>query len=343
MRNTKLSAAYLKSNRQFKLCFLIAFTLLTIFGLSFSPLSDAASLYNSDSKAQTLCNLDQYKERETTGALFSVKKDNKLLAYVFGSMHVGYGPIKSLPKPIELALLKSKKYYVEWYPNDGKKSEQEIDAMFPEKGIQNLKTVLNAENYRTLSDHLDTLKLSPTERALSESLHPSKLIQDLLHPDPPELKKSSALDHQLLLLVIQHGLEVDGLETTQEHWLPLAAINTVERFNLSATESLKELTCTTCLEERRQMGLCTLELTRLGEPDLLVSMLEKFSESRPIAKEHLETIAFSRNTGMTKKIASLLGKDPIFFVSIGAMHLGGKRGVLQGLRDLGYTIEKVTE
>lgn len=300
-------------------------------------------LVNSDSKAQALCNLDQYKERETTGALFSVKKDNKLLAYVFGSLHVGYGPIKSLPKPIERALLKSKKYYVEWYPNDGKKSEREIDAMFPEKGIQNLKTVLNAENYRTLSEYLDTLKLSPTERAFTESLHPNKLIQDLLQPDPPELKKSTPLDHQLLLLVIQHGLEVEGLETTQEHWLPLVPINKVERLNLSATESLKELTCTTCLEERRQMGLCTLELTRLGEPDLLVSVMEKFSETRPISKENLEIIAFSRNAGMTNKIASALGKEPTFFVSIGALHLGGKRGVLQGLRDIGYTVEKVTE
>ncbi len=310
-----------------------------------SSISLLLLLVNSNSKAQTqaLCNLDQYKERETTGALFSVKKDSKLLAYVFGSMHVGYGPNKSLPKPIEVALLKSKKYYVEWYPNNGKKSEEETDAIFPEKGVRDLKTVLNAENYKTLSRHLDTLKLSPTERASTESLHPYKVIPDLVHPDPPELHQSTPLDNQLLLLVIQHGLELGGLETTQEHWLPIAAITTDERVNLSSAESLKELTCIACLEERRQMGLCMLELTRLGEPDLLVSMLEKFNESRPIAKEHLETIAFSRNSGMTKKIASLLGKEPTFFVSIGALHLGGKRGVLQGLRDKGYTVEKVPE
>jgi uncharacterized protein YbaP (TraB family) len=309
----------------------------------------ASSLYlllmlvSSDSKAQALCDIDLYKGKETTGMLFSVKRNNDLLAYVFGSMHVGYGPIKSLPKPIEVALLKSKKYYVEWYPNDGKKSEEETNAIFPEKGVRDLKTVLNAENYKTLSRHLDTLKLSPTERASTESLHPNRVIPDLVHPDPPELHQSKPLDNQLLLLVIQHGLELGGLETTQEHWLPIAAVTTDERVNLSSAESLKELTCITCLEERRQMGLCTLELTRLGEPDLLVSMLEKFNESRPIAKEHLETIAFSRNTGMTKKIASALGKEPTFFVSIGALHLGGKRGVLQGLRDLGYTVKKVTE
>nr|WP_315468026.1 TraB/GumN family protein [uncultured Undibacterium sp.] len=300
-------------------------------------------LVNSDAKAQALCNIDQIKVKETTGMLFSVKKDDNLLAYVFGSLHVGYGPIKNLPKPVEIALLKSKKYYVEWHPVDDKKSVQETDIIFPEKGIRNLKTVLSDDNYRTLSEHLDILKLSPSERAFAESLHPNKLIQDLLEPDPPELHKSTPLDHQLLLLVIQHGIEVGGLETTQEHWLPIAAVTTDKRINLSATESIKELLCITCLEERRQIGPCTLELTRIGEPDLLVSMLEKFYDRRPIAKEHLATIAFSRNAGMIKKISSTLGKEPTFFVNIGALHLGGKHGVLQGLRDLGYTVEKVTE
>ncbi len=297
----------------------------------------------SESKAGTICDIARFKDKETTGTLFAVKEKNNILAYLFGSIHKGYEPIKSLPKPVEMALLKSKKYFIEWYPNNGKKSVQETDAIFPEKGIQNLKTVLNAENYRTLSEYLDTLKLSPTERAFAESLHPNKLIQELLQPDPPELHKSTPLDDQLLLLVIQHGIEVGGLETTQEHWLPIAATTTSERVNLSATESLKELSCVTCLEERRRLSLCMLELTRIGEPDLLVSILEKFNASRPIAREHLESIAFSRNAGMTKRIASVLGKEPTFFVAIGALHLGGKHGVLQGLKDLGYTVEKVTE
>lgn len=313
-------------NSFYRLFFILSFVLMTL-----------------ESRAQNICNIEQLQRRETTGMLFAVKENKQILAYLFGSIHIGYEPIKKLPKPVEVALSQSKKYYVEWHPDDDKKSRQEADLIFPDKGVRNLKTVLNAENYKILSAHLDQLNMSPEARASAESLHPNKLIPDLIDPDPPELKKSTPLDHLLLMSVLMHGQELGGIETTQEHWLPIAAITTDEQINLLAAESLKELSCNTCRKGRAQLSLCTLELTRLGEADQLVAILEKFNDSRPIAKAHMGTVVNARNAGMTKKIASLLRKEPTFFVNIGSLHLGGKLGVLQGLRDLGYTVEKVTE
>lgn len=301
------------------------------------------NVINIDAKSQAVCDIEQIKKREFSGMLFSIKEGANLLGYLFGGIHQGYEPIKALPKPVEIALSRSKKVYVEWFPNSPGGEQQELDVLFPERSVRNLKMVLNDRNYKTLGAHLDKLNLTSDARINAESLHPNKLIPDLIDPSPLALNNSASLDNLIMLSSIEHGLKFDGIESTQEHWLPIAAVTTDEEINLLAGETLRELPCDSCREERRQMGLCTLELTRVGEADQLILIHDKFHESRPVAKAHFETVVLSRNVGMAKKIASLLGKEPPFFISIGALHLGGKMGVIQHLRDLGYTVEKVTE
>lgn len=133
-----------------------------------------------------------------------------------------------------------------------------------------------------------------------------------------------------------------GIESSSQHWEPILS-TTNEETNAMTEESLKEISCPSCIAERQEFLLCLAEITRAGDPDQLIAMYDRFYEHRAVAKEHMNRIAISRNAGMTNNIARLLGKESTFFVSIGALHLGGKRGVLQGLRDLGYTVEKVTE
>lgn len=332
MRNTKLSAAKPNPNRQLKLAYLSAFTLLTMLCLYFSPRSHATSL----------CDVEKTKNQNFTGMLFKVKKDNEISAYIFGSLHRGYSRITEISKPVDIALSQSKKLYFEWIEGDSTSDPQYLRDIFPAAKPDRLKSILSHELYLRLSTYLDSLKMPADERASMENWHPSYLMSTLLDHYPDEMNQSASLDIHLQVEALKKKIGMAGIESSSQHWVPILS-TTNEETNAMTEESLKEVSCPSCIAERREFLLCSAEITRIGDPDQLIVMYDRFYENKPVAKEHMKRIAISRNPGMTNNIASKLGKEATFFVSIGALHLGGKLGVLQGLRDLGYTVEKVDE
>lgn len=67
--------------------------------------------------------------------------------------------------------------------------------------------------------------------------------------------------------------------------------------------------------------------------EIMVDM-SKENDSHP---EFMEYILFQRNADWLTKIPDLINNDASFIV-VGALHLPGEKGILQGLRNLGYTI-----
>ncbi len=51
-----------------------------------------------------------------------------------------------------------------------------------------------------------------------------------------------------------------------------------------------------------------------------------------------EKIIYERNVKMTEKIANFLKTDQSYFIAVGALHLVGKRGILESLRAKGYQV-----
>ncbi len=274
--------------------------------------------------------------------LFKVKKQNETSAYIFGSLHRGYSRITEISKPVDIALSQSKKLYFEWVEGGSTNDPQYLRDIFPTAKPDRLKSILSDELYLRLSTYLDSLKMPADERASMENWHPNYLMSTLLDHYPDEMNQSVSLDIHLQVEALKKKIGMAGIESSSQHWEPILS-TTNEETNAMTEESLKEISCPSCIAERQEFLLCAAEITRAGDPDQLIAMYDRFYEHRPVAKEHMNRIAISRNAGMTNNIARLLGKESTFFVSIGALHLGGKRGVLQGLRDLGYTVEKVTE
>lgn len=67
---------------------------------------------------------------------------------------------------------------------------------------------------------------------------------------------------------------------------------------------------------------------------------EKLNNSCDYTPEENDLLIYSRNTDWLKKMPAIMAKAPTFFV-VGALHLPGDKGVLDGLRKLGYTVEGV--
>jgi uncharacterized protein len=67
---------------------------------------------------------------------------------------------------------------------------------------------------------------------------------------------------------------------------------------------------------------------------------KSFSENgrfRPI----YEKLIYKRNRNMARKIEGFLGTNGTYFVVVGAAHLLGDRGIIQLLREKGYTVEQL--
>lgn len=65
---------------------------------------------------------------------------------------------------------------------------------------------------------------------------------------------------------------------------------------------------------------------------------EKLNNSCDNTPEEDNLLIYNRNADWLKKMPAIMAKAPTFFV-VGALHLPGDKGVLDGLRKLGYTVE----
>ncbi len=70
------------------------------------------------------------------------------------------------------------------------------------------------------------------------------------------------------------------------------------------------------------------------------AMDKKMGNACDATDEEMETLVYNRNSRWLMLMPSMMQQMPTFFV-VGAGHLPGSRGVLQGLRQLGYTVEGV--
>jgi uncharacterized protein YbaP (TraB family) len=65
---------------------------------------------------------------------------------------------------------------------------------------------------------------------------------------------------------------------------------------------------------------------------------EENGEDEKLQKLFEELMITNRNKTMVRRAIPLIVKDKTF-IAVGAAHLGGKNGIIQLLRDQGYTVE----
>jgi uncharacterized protein YbaP (TraB family) len=73
---------------------------------------------------------------------------------------------------------------------------------------------------------------------------------------------------------------------------------------------------------------------------LKAAMNEKLNNSCDNKPEEDDLIIYSRNAHWLAQMPAIMAAKPTFF-AVGAGHLPGEKGVLEGLRSLGYTVEGV--
>ncbi len=119
--------------------------------------------------------------------------------------------------------------------------------------------------------------------------------------------------------------------------------SSVQLISDTLTVKQKESVLKAVLEKRK--GLSTIarkaiNLWKKGEIELIHELNTKLSFNIPSYEEKLVSI---RNVNMVSDIESYLTKRKVYFISIGAAHFAGEKGILKLLEGKGYKIRNINK
>ena len=267
-------------------------------------------------------------------------------SYIIGTHHLANVGFVEKINGVKEALTETEQVYGElkWdvmTNPDSLKAMQER-MMLPEG--QTLKTILTPEQYKRL-DAFMTAKMgagmsNPMVEAQMGKLTPMALVTQFqvllfLMNHMGEFDPSSTFDQYFQAQAQKNNLPCGGLETMSFQAQVLYGSTPMER----QVEQLM------CLIDNEQFNVQMLEeMTKAfyaQDLDALKKAMDvKLGTSCDSTPEEEAALIDNRNADWLTKMPAIMKQAPTFF-AVGAGHLPGEKGVLQLLRNAGYTVEGV--
>ena len=267
-------------------------------------------------------------------------------SYIIGTHHLANVGFVEKINGVKEALTETEQVYgeVKWdvmTNPDSLKAMQE-KMMLPEG--QTLKTILTPEQYKRL-DAFMTAKLgagmsNPMVEAQMGKLSPMALVTQFqvllfMMNHMGEFDPSSTFDQYFQAQAQKNNLPCGGLETMSFQAQVLYGSTPMER----QVEQLM------CLIDNEQFNVQMLEeMTKAfyaQDLDALKKAMDlKLGTSCDSTPEEEAALIDNRNADWLTKMPAIMKQAPTFF-AVGAGHLLGEKGVLQLLRNAGYTVEGV--
>lgn len=267
-------------------------------------------------------------------------------SYIIGTHHLANVGFVEKINGVKEALTETEQVYGElkWdvmANPDSLKAMQER-MMLPDG--QTLKTILTPEQYKRL-DAFMTAKMgagmsNPMVEAQMGKLTPMALVTQFqvllfLMNHMGEFDPSSTFDQYFQAQAQKNNLPCGGLETMSFQAQVLYGSTPMER----QVEQLM------CLIDNEQFNVQMLEeMTKAfyaQDLDALKKAMDvKLGTSCDSTPEEEAALIDNRNADWLTKMPAIMKQAPTFF-AVGAGHLPGEKGVLQLLRNAGYTVEGV--
>jgi uncharacterized protein YbaP (TraB family) len=243
-------------------------------------------------------------------------------SYLYGTIHIQDKRVFAFDDTVINTLKSCDAYAMELNPEkiEAKKLKQ---FMLMKK--HTLKDLLSAEEYAELDEFMKN-NLG-TGALLYNKTKPFFIQSQVMQLSMPKDEKD-ALDMYFYKQAKKSGLKVYGIEKLKEQ---LAAVNKIS------------------LKDQAKMLMETIRDTANQSFENLVEAyrnqdLKKLSEllkDTTLPGNFEEAFLIKRNKVMAKRISKLIKKQSVFN-AIGAAHLPGEHGVIELLREKGYTLEPVT-
>ncbi len=300
---------------------------------------------------------EEKPETQATTLLYPVTGDTGQEMWLLGTLQVGDERTGYLPKEIydafeasdALALeFDSEKFEAEiesdpnlqsevstaYYYSDGTQTSFHVDKEIYDEALQYLKATgnynMNAPYMKPSlwSDFIENFYMRQGYRLTGEQGMEARLTA-LAHEEEKEILDVESGIFQVRLLtgwskalhaqLLEDALDTDSLE-----------------YNQSLME-LYELWCAGDEEALREALRSTVDTSELTEEEKA-----EYEEQKPLIDEYNKAMSYDRNTAMLKVAKEYLESGDVVFYAVGLAHLlDDVNGLVDALRDAGYTVELV--
>lgn len=267
-------------------------------------------------------------------------------SYIIGTHHLANVGFVNKIKGVNDALTNTEQVYGEliWDNMTNADSVAYMKQQMTLPDGKTLKDVLSTEQYAKLNAYLKSAMQAdlnnPIVQAQMGKLTPLAMVMQLtvlsyMTKHIGEFDPTSTFDQYFQAQAKKNKEYVGGLETVAFQAkvlygsMPLQRQLVMLECFLDHTAFMDEMT------EKMSEAFYAQDLNALK-----AAQDEKLNNSCDNTPEENDLLIYNRNTDWLKKMPAIMAKAPTFFV-VGALHLPGDKGVLDGLRKLGYTVEGV--
>lgn len=286
-------------------------------------------------------------EEQATPLLYHVTGSDGQEMYLMGTIHVGDKRTAFLPDEVYGALEASDALAVE---ADITSVAQEMESD-PELAVQLAAAYVNADGSatKTLLDAdiynkaVKLLKAGGNYNSSIEYMKPYLWCSSIenFYLTLGQLSSEKGMDMRLLELAQEQNKQVLEVESVLEQ-LEMVMNFSTELQVLLLEEAVNHTAAEYCDEVQTLYELwCSGDETALREV-LKEETSDLTDEERILYQEYLDAMIIRRNEGMLDVATSYLeGGDTVFY-AVGLAHLLQENGLVDTLRDAGYTVEQVT-
>ncbi len=264
---------------------------------------------------------------EQQGLLFRFHKPGGEIHYLFGTMHVADPRIVGMLEQIKGPLADSQQLVMEMVPDVTAMISSSIGMMLP--AGQTLQQLLGKELYEKVLAAVADMGL--TDPVL-QRFKPWAVAVTLSLPS----MDGAVLDQLLYQLALENEKPVFGLESATEQ---LAVFDTLSQplQIMMLRETVHQMPQIPAMFEAMVNAYVARDLIRLQQ---LTLEYELSSSDKALTDWLRQELIVKRNIRMAKRLTALLDKGSTF-VAIGALHLVDDSGLIQALKQAGYSVESI--
>ncbi|WP_311438591.1 TraB/GumN family protein [Hallella colorans] len=267
-------------------------------------------------------------------------------SYIIGTHHLANVGFVNKIKGVNDALTNTEQVYGElvWdnMTNADSVAYMKQQMILPDG--KTLKDVLSTEQYAKLNAYLKSAMQAdlnnPIVQAQMGKLTPLAMVMQLtilsyMTKHIGEFDPTSTFDQYFQAQAKKNNEYVGGLETVAFQAKVLYGSMPLQRQLVMLECFLDHTAFMEEMAEKMSKAFYAQDLNALK-----AAQNEKLNNSCDNTPEEDNLLIYNRNADWLKKMPAIMAKAPTFFV-VGALHLPGDKGVLDGLRKLGYTVEGV--
>jgi len=245
-------------------------------------------------------------------------------SYIYGTFHMMCPEDIVFSDAVKKALKYTKELYLELPLDDAAGMLKALDKMMMKDGKQ-LKDFYTTEEYdRVKKFFKDSLN---TSIGMMERMIPA-LAGALVYPKLLGCNISGGTETGLSKIVKEQKKPVKGLETFE---FQLSIFNSIP-YTEQAKELLKNVDNFTKSKQQAD------SLVKAYKSQMITEMEKGFSNAEFGMAENLEIMLYKRNENWAVQLPPLM-KEHSLFIAVGTGHLVGKRGLINLLREAGYTVK----